>query len=184
MASIPGRQKPEDNLIGHDPDYHPNKNERGWWDKDAMLNNCSAMMLSGISCIKNWPKFLEYFWHNKNENQDLQTPGMIVVTLSDSQTGEIKTALKNGFEDVCYFPSCHEGHRGIVMLVKINPIIMERTDAKRGVNSMRKQVEYLKERIKKEEEKLSIEISKIDPPAPVVKTPKRKPQQVAQEVPF
>lgn len=119
MASVANRQRPDDNLKGKDPNYHPNKD--GYWDKDAMLNNCSAMQVTAVNSIMQWDKFFEYFWNDKGEPQQLQTPGMMIVTLTERQTAEQKQLLRQGFTILHHFPSCHGGYLNTVF-VKNNPL--------------------------------------------------------------
>jgi len=173
MASVPGRQKPDLDLVGKDPNYHP-CNDGGWWNKDAMLNNCSASMLSGLDGVKNWEKFEEYFWHNKGEGQDLQTPGMMVVTLTSEQKSTIRWVIEHGFEPIFFFPSCHGGHRSIVMLVKKNPVIMKSTIAQESEKYFRQEVaEMVKEFTQKQAKTKEEPAVAVVPAAP---KPKRKPK--------
>lgn len=149
MASVHGRQKPDISLKGPNPDYHPCKD--GYWDKDALLNNCSASAISGIGGIKDWKQFLEYFWHKKGEVCDLQTPGVILITLSERQYAERRIAETQGFKLIHTFPSCHEPHAPCYMYAMNNPRLEEMPRYKKYlVQSILEQDRQIKERMAKE----------------------------------
>lgn len=122
MASVQGRQKPSINLKGVDPTYNPTTSE-AFWEKDALLNNCSLSVISNIRAISKWDKFLAYFWNHKGESCDLQTPGALMISLSSKQRAEINIAEANGFKRIHTFPSCHYPYYTCYIYIQNNPIM-------------------------------------------------------------